>query len=337
MVRIALSVVVMLALTLSVVGGTFAGWTDTEESENYIATGSIDLKVSPEEPVDFQDDKPWGSGLEDFFYITDLGEDETHTRYLLLWNAGNNDGIADLHLKIDDDPEGVAGDTDVTIWYDTDGNGVIDLDDEEVASGTMESLACDDIPLGDLLANEERPLQIQLETDWEPAIATLTFNMMFSLLTENPGFSDTEENFNLLQKAGEGLTPGFWQGAIGAGDGSGNGQWLWNEENDPDWTVAGGVGTNPFIHTMFFNSFFTSHPDLNPLTMMDIVGTGGGENPVRKAARDVVAAYLNASFGMNYPLDTTEISSLWDDAISNGTFMELHIMLDTYNNLGYSF
>jgi hypothetical protein len=47
--------------------------------------------------------------------------------------------------------------------------------------------------------------------------------------------------------------------------------------------------------------------------MMDLVGTGGGSDDAQKAARDVVAAYLNASFGMNYPFTTAD-QCMWADA-----------------------
>ncbi len=133
----------------------------------------------------------------------------------------------------------------------------------------------------------------------------------------------------------EGCTPGFWQGGLG--------RTLWNEVNDPDWTAHGGTGTNPFIHTTLFNDFFEPHPDLAGLDMFDLVSSGGGPNPVRKAARSVVAAYLNASFGLDYPLTTTEIDQLWTEAVTgvdqNGdgdviTFEELHLMLAAFNQLG---
>jgi predicted ribosomally synthesized peptide with SipW-like signal peptide len=53
-----LTVVVICALTVSALGGTFAYLTDTEESvDNYIEIGSLDLKVNGE------DDKDWGNGI----------------------------------------------------------------------------------------------------------------------------------------------------------------------------------------------------------------------------------------------------------------------------------
>lgn len=124
----------------------------------------------------------------------------------------------------------------------------------------------------------------------------------------------------------EGCTPGFWSGGFGSQ--------LWNTANDPDWSFYGGDGTNPFTQSTLFNSFFTAHPNLNGLTMLQIVGTGGGSDPVRKAARDVVAAYLNAAWGLDYPFTTSEVASMWTDAVANGTFAELHNILAPANQLG---
>lgn len=127
----------------------------------------------------------------------------------------------------------------------------------------------------------------------------------------------------------EGCTPGFWQGGLGAQ--------LWDQgPPDSDWTAYGGSGTNPFIHTTVFNSYFTAHPDVAGLTMMDLVGTGGGPKPAQKAARDVVAAYLNASWGMNFGLTPTQIATMWTDAVNGGSgaLNALHTTLAPYNQLG---
>jgi len=61
---------------------------------------------------------------------------------------------------------------------------------------------------------------------------------------------------------------------------------------DPQWTYG---GTNPSIHTTLFNSFFDVVTDsrLNGLSMDDLISTGGGPDAAVKAARDMVAAYLN--------------------------------------------
>jgi hypothetical protein len=127
----------------------------------------------------------------------------------------------------------------------------------------------------------------------------------------------------------QGCTPGFWQGGVGSR--------LWDQVNDPQWTASGGAGTNPFVHTTLFNSYFESWGSLSGLTMMDIVGTGGGSDPARKAARSLVAAYLNASWGLDFGVTTEELEEMWEDAVAAGTrsaFLELHTYLDGLNNRG---
>jgi hypothetical protein len=130
----------------------------------------------------------------------------------------------------------------------------------------------------------------------------------------------------------EGCTPGFWQG--GSAGGQAGGQWLWNEVDDPDWIASGGIPYNPYIHTTGFCSFFgcTDGSDmwyyLNP-EMWTV------NDDFHKAARDLVAAYLNASWGMNYAYSTAELSEMWADAVASGDFMALHLELDAANNAYY--
>ena len=127
----------------------------------------------------------------------------------------------------------------------------------------------------------------------------------------------------------EGCTPGFWQGGLGVT--------LWDETSDPGWTAHGGAGANPFVTTTLFNTYFAPASSLNGLTMLDLVGSGGGSDWVHKAARDVVAAYLNSAFGMNYPYTTAQVSAMWADAVAAGTdnaFESLHNLLAPANQLG---
>ncbi|MEX0683307.1 MAG: Ig-like domain-containing protein [Dehalococcoidia bacterium] len=147
---------------------------------------------------------------------------------------------------------------------------------------------------------------------------------------ENYSGDVSECEWFTVGEGGQGCTPGFWQG--------GNGSKLWNTSPDAQWTAAtNGLANPPFIHTTLFNSFFSAHADLNGLTMLDLVGTGGGPNPVRKAARSLVAAYLNASIGLDYPYTTAQLSAMWNDANdgddSDGEFLALHTQLDAANNL----
>ena len=128
---------------------------------------------------------------------------------------------------------------------------------------------------------------------------------------------------------GQGCTPGFWQGGLGVT--------LWNTASDPDWAAHGGVGTNPFVTTDVFTSFFTATGDssVDSMTMLAIVGTGGTSNWAQKAARDLIAAYLNASFGMQYPYTTSTILSDWSTAVAGGTsgFQAFHAKYSAANAL----
>ncbi len=125
-----------------------------------------------------------------------------------------------------------------------------------------------------------------------------------------------------------GCTPGFWQGGAGAQ--------LWNSVNDPQWAASGGAGTNPYSQSTLFNSFFTPHPNLAGLTMLDMVGSGGTSDPARKAGRDVVAGYLNASFGINYPESASQLAAQWTAAVAGGdvALSALHDLLAPFNQLG---
>jgi hypothetical protein len=111
----------------------------------------------------------------------------------------------------------------------------------------------------------------------------------------------------------QGCTPGFWQGGAGA--------LLWDGVDDPAWV--------PFTHDTLFNSFFTPAASLDGLTMFDLVSSGGGSDWVHKAARDLVAAYLNESaFPTSYPaLSTTNLETMWTNALAGGD-----AALETFHN-----
>jgi uncharacterized repeat protein (TIGR01451 family) len=114
------------------------------------------------------------------------------------------------------------------------------------------------------------------------------------------------DDHSLTITYGQGCTPGFWQGGAGA--------LLWDGIDDPAWV--------PFTHDTLFNTFFSDVTDdrLNDLTMFDIVGTGGGSDWARKAARDMVAAYLNESaFPAGYPAASlAALEAMWYDAVAGG-------------------
>ena len=133
------------------------------------------------------------------------------------------------------------------------------------------------------------------------------------------------------ENCGGGCTPGFWQGGFG--------KELWDEVDDPDWTDAGGAGTNPFVTTDLFSTGPwgpSGIASIDTKTMLQIVGSGGGNSWARKAARDLVAAYLNASFGLGYPFSTATILADWDAAVDAGTsgFRAFHDKYGPANELG---
>jgi hypothetical protein len=157
---------------------------------------------------------------------------------------------------------------------------------------------------------------------WE-ALGPVDF--LFDRATSGGRYSHTFVNAVL-----QGCTPGFWQG--GNDFGTAGGKWLWNENQDPQWPASGGAGFNPYIWTTLFNDFFAPYGDLSIFDMMSLVGTGGGADDFQKAARDLVAAYLNSSWGMNYPYTTDQLSQRWADAVASGDFTSLHLTLDGANN-----
>ena len=54
--------------------------------------------------------------------------------------------------------------------------------------------------------------------------------------------------------------------------------------------------------------------------MFDLVSTGGTDDFARKAARDMVAAYLNESwFPVTFPATSlTELETMWYNAVAGG-------------------
>jgi hypothetical protein len=60
------------------------------------------------------------------------------------------------------------------------------------------------------------------------------------------------------------------------------------------------------------------------------------QDDFHKAARSLVAAYLNASWSMNYPYDTVALENMWSTAITaypnTDALHALHTELDYANN-----
>lgn len=92
-----LTVVVICALAIAGIGGTFATWSDSETSlDNRITTGSVDLKVNGE------DDLPWGTGVPTKVTIDCMVPCKLYGPYEVeLWNAGQCEfpSHAFMHFK----------------------------------------------------------------------------------------------------------------------------------------------------------------------------------------------------------------------------------------------
>lgn len=128
----------------------------------------------------------------------------------------------------------------------------------------------------------------------------------------------------------EGCTPGFWQG--GSAGGTAGGQWLWNEQNDPDWVASGGNGFNPYWHTSVFCTFFGGCSGTATMWYFVNPDLWTVNDDFSKAARSLTAAYLNASWGMAYAYTTAELAQMWAGAVSSGDYLGLHNLLDAANN-----
>jgi hypothetical protein len=87
------------------------------------------------------------------------------------------------------------------------------------------------------------------------------------------------------------------------------------------------------VHTTVFNVFFSTVTDsrLGTQTMFQIVSNEGGiANSAEKAARTMVAAYLNeAAFPGTFPADSlAALETMWYNAVTDGDSA-----LDSFHNL----
>jgi predicted ribosomally synthesized peptide with SipW-like signal peptide len=91
-----LSVVVICALVIAGIGGTLAGFVDTEQSVgNTIVTGSLDLRVS--DGTGWKDDvgEKWGDGVPTIVTLTDVMPSKWYSKEFYVQDAGqaaNPDG-----------------------------------------------------------------------------------------------------------------------------------------------------------------------------------------------------------------------------------------------------
>jgi len=190
-----MTLVVVGAVALAGIGGTFATWSDSETSEgNYIETGSVDLLVAKcagdwQNAGAFKDDLPYGVGLDPCFAAS-LAPGN-YTCYSLLWNAGCIDAVAYLHIKNVSDSNALSSHTIMSIWYDDDGRPDTPL--VLVASGTIAALDCHEIELGSLPAEAVRQLKLEVEYIGPCPTSGLSFDIIFELagkdaLVESLGF-----------------------------------------------------------------------------------------------------------------------------------------------------
>ena len=269
----------------------------------------------------------------------DFGNWTTATKSGTKFNDANNNGIWDSGelglagwtIKVFDDADAsgtlTAGDTEVTSTTTADGSGALALGEYEFTLDPGDYLVCE---VSQATWTQTYPANSVCDN----AAVDATVAPGGYAITLTSGQVDAGNNFGnfVFIPPMEGCTPGFWQGGVGL--------YLWDEAPiDPDWLAASGDALgNPFTTTDLFTSFFppSLDPTVDAMTMVDIVGTGGTSNWARKAARDLIAAYLNASFGIDYPYSTSEILADWSTAVSGGTngFKVFHTQYDTANNLG---
>jgi predicted ribosomally synthesized peptide with SipW-like signal peptide len=192
-----LAILVVMGLVLPRVG-TIATWSDSETSEeNYIETGSLDLKVRD------QDDQPWGAGVGAMFDIPDGHTCTSYEQTASLFNAGDANGVAYLEIKNLADPDNLSLVMDTEIWY----------DGSLVTSDRMSNLAGYEIELGNLLSSETKMVTIVLHPIGGDTGDSLTFDIQFDLTTGGTcPWSDSEvsEANSFTHHCGQSGTIGFW-------------------------------------------------------------------------------------------------------------------------------
>jgi predicted ribosomally synthesized peptide with SipW-like signal peptide len=194
---LAMSLLVVGSLALAGTGGTFATWSDSETSyNNTIETGSVDLLVAKcdadwQNPGPFKDDPPYGGLGLDPCFDTSLAPG-TYTCWSSLWNAGDIDAEAYLHINNVSEGDALSGETIMRIWYDGDGQSDSPLVLAE--SDTIAHLGSDEIELGPLPAGAVRQLKLEVEYFGPCPTQGLSFDIIFELAGD--GFADSETSQN---------------------------------------------------------------------------------------------------------------------------------------------
>jgi predicted ribosomally synthesized peptide with SipW-like signal peptide len=79
--NVLISLVIVVALAIAGVGGSLAGFSDSEESfDNYVVTGSLDLRVNGE------DELPWGNGIGAVVTLTRVMPSKTYEVDIIVRN-----------------------------------------------------------------------------------------------------------------------------------------------------------------------------------------------------------------------------------------------------------
>jgi hypothetical protein len=239
------------------------------------------------------------------------------------------------------DYEPVAG---WPVYLSIDANGNSELDEGEIVDGPQYTLEDGCFTWEELTPGVIYNVEEGSRTGWVAFSDTVHFF--------DEAVSGQSYDFTFVNAPVQGCTPGFWQGGPDKPDAKAGGSLLWDGDDTPPWegpflppphvdaqwlASGGAVEGNPYIHDTAFSPFFTPYnipfdgttADYN---MFELVDTGGGPEPWRQAARDLVAAYLNASWGMNYAYTTDQLASMWTNAVSSGDFSTLHGLLDAANN-----
>jgi predicted ribosomally synthesized peptide with SipW-like signal peptide len=319
---------VAIGVAASMVGGTFASFSDIEISEgNYFGTAALDLKVA-KCGCDFNDD-PY---VEPCFEIhihkgntcePNCGCGSSYFCQLTLWNAAQCEGdqcehgIAYLHIK---NVEGCLADDllmKVERW-DCNGKNWACCDDCWVVVKGWTKIGCLDcqqIELFNLYASETQKVRIGI---WLPLCSqgdSVEWDMAFELLAD--GFSDIETSHNYLTKGckWEGCSTSFWKT---------------HEDKWPDY-----YDPSQHFDAIFSNGTFVRNAFDHDVTLMEALGLGGGGQ--NSLAREAVAALLNAAHpDMEYALTVGEVITRVQDAIASGEYEDTTSELAAYNSFGCS-
>ena len=328
--KILLALIVILAIATASVGGTLADFSDIETSpDNYIATGSLDIKVATA-------DENWVAGVFhddpslDMVMEIDDGEIcQTYGANLLLKNAGSGAGWAYLFFHLTEDSASIADTTTLSILYDTDGNSTLDL----VINGTLGSLDLTPILLAELPDGETRRLRLEIHPTTAPGQTISSFRLAFNVafwLPQMLSYSDIENTDGYLEGVVyQGCTPGAWKNRL-----------LWISE----WTETGYSPDDKLKDVFLEVGYWPAYAPLKNKTLEEALGFPGGDTLREKAQillRAAVAALLNASHpDVNYPRLESEVIDDVNDALESqdkDTIINLATALDNDNNLGCPF